>query len=77
MQYAAVAEGLVKVENGEVLVLVDSIERPEEIDVNRAKRKAEEAEEAILQKKSRLEYRTAQADLARALNRLKVKNRRR
>ena len=46
MQYAAVAEGLVKVENGEVLVLVDSIERPEEIDVNRAKRKAEEAEEA-------------------------------
>ena len=77
MQYAAVAEGLVKVENGEVLVLVDSIERPEEIDVNRVKRKAEEAEEAILQKKSRLEYRTAQADLARALNRLKVKNRRR
>ena len=77
MQYAAVAEGLVQVENGEVLVLVDSIERPEEIDVNRAKREAEEAEEAILQKKSRLEYRTAQADLARALNRLKVKNRRR
>ncbi len=77
MQCAAVAEGLVKVENGEVLVLVDSIERPEEIDANRAKREAEEAEEAILQKKSRLEYRTAQADLARALNRLKVKNRRR
>lgn len=77
MQCAAVAEGLVKVENGEVLVLVDSIERPEEIDANRAKREAEEAEEAILQRKSRLEYRTAQADLARALNRLKVKKRRR
>lgn len=35
-QYAAVSEGLLKVENNEVLVLVDSAERPEEIDANRA-----------------------------------------
>ena len=38
---AAVSEGLVKVEGGDVLVLVDSAERPEEIDVNRARRAAD------------------------------------
>ena len=37
---AAVSEGLVKVEGGDVLVLVDSAERPEEIDANRARRAA-------------------------------------
>lgn len=71
---AAVSAGLVKVENNEVLVLVDSAERPEDIDENRAKRAADEAKEAILQKKSIQEYRSAQAHLARAINRLRVKN---
>ena len=70
---AAVSNGLVKVENGEVLVLVDTIERPEEIDANRARRDADAAKEALLQKKSIQEYRSAQANLARALSRLRVK----
>lgn len=69
----AVSHGLVKVENNEVLVLVDTVERVEEIDANRAKRAADEAREAILQKRSVQEYRIAQARLARALNRLRVK----
>ena len=43
---------------------------------NRARRKADEAREILLQKKSRQEYRTAQATLARALNRLRVKEHR-
>lgn len=72
-QIAAVSGGLVKVEDGEVLVLVDSAERPEEIDANRARRDADAAKEAILQKKSIQEYRSAQANLARALSRLRVK----
>lgn len=71
---AAVSAGLVKVENDEVLVLVDSAERPEDIDENRAKRAADEAKEAILQKKSIQEYRSAQANLARAISRLRVKS---
>ena len=58
---AAVSEGMVKVEGNDVLVLVDSAEYPEE------------AKEAILQKRSVREYRTAQANLARAINRLRVK----
>ena len=40
---AAVSEGLVKVENNSVLILVDTNELPEEIDENRAKRAAEQA----------------------------------
>ena len=75
VQLAAVSPGMVKVENNEVLVLVDSAERPEEIDEARARREADQAREAILQKKSRQEYQLAQASLARALNRLRVKGR--
>ena len=70
---AAVSPGMVKVENNEVVVLVDSAERPEEIDAARAKREADQAREALLQKRSRQEHQLAQATLARALNRLRVK----
>ena len=75
VQLAAVSPGMVKVENNEVLVLVDSAERPEEIDEARARREADQAREALLQKKSRQEYQLAQGSLARALNRLRVKGR--
>lgn len=74
VQLAAVSPGMVKVENNEVLVLVDSAERPEEIDSARAQREADQAREAILQKKSIQEYQVAQGTLARALNRLRVKS---
>ena len=73
-QLAAVSPGMVKVENNEVLVLVDSAERPQEIDAARAQREADEALEALLQKKSLQEYQVAQGTLARALNRLRVKS---
>lgn len=72
---AAVSTGMVKAEANEVLVLVDSAERPEEIDEHRARREADQAREALLQKKSRQEYQLASATLARALNRLRVKSR--
>ena len=75
VQLAAVSPGMVKVEANEVLVLVDSAERPEEIDEARARRKADEAREAMLQKKSIQEYQLAQSALARALNRLRVRGR--
>ncbi len=74
VELAAVSPGMVKVEKNEVLVLVDSAERPEEIDEVRARREADEAREALLQKKSRQEHQVAQATLARALNRLRVKS---
>ena len=71
---AAVGAGMVKVEKGRVLVLADTVERPEEIDENRARRALEAAQEALLQKKSYGEYRVTQAELARAVSRLKVKH---
>ena len=40
-EHAACSRGMVKVENNEVTVLVDTVERPEEIDVNRAQRAAD------------------------------------
>lgn len=72
-QRAAVSSGMVKIENNEVLVLVDSAERPEEIDANRAKRAADAAREALLQKQGFREYHEAQVTLARAIARLRVK----
>ena len=72
---AAVSAGLLKIEDGDVLLLVDTAERPEDIDANRAKRAADAAKEELLQKKSVQEYRSAQASLARALSRLRVKER--
>ena len=72
VQSVAVSNGMVKIENNEVMILVDSAERPEEIDIRRAERAAAEAREQMLQKKSIMEYRTAEAYLARALNRIKV-----
>ena len=73
VQLAAVSPGMVKVEHNDVLVLVDSAERPEEIDEARARREADEAREALLQKQSRQEHQLAQSTLARALNRLRIK----
>lgn len=72
--HAAVSGGIVKVENNEVLLLVDTAERPEEIDANRARRAADEAKEAMLQKKSIRDYHSAQARLIREINRLRVKS---
>ena len=69
---AAVSAGLIKVERNDVLVLVDTAERPEELDANRARRAAARAKEAMLQKRSIQEYRVAQYNLARAMSRLQV-----
>lgn len=63
-----------KIENGEVLVLVDTAERPEDIDALRAKEAADAAREALLQKQSIQEYHMAQTTLARAIARLRVKD---
>ena len=71
---AAISQGMVKVEQNDVLVLVDSVERPEEIDAARAQRELDEAREIILQKRSRQEHKIAEAAMARALNRLRVKS---
>ena len=71
-QVAAVSAGMVKIEDGDVLVLVDSAERPEEIDANRASRAKALAKEKLLQNKDPRDRNLAQAELARAVNRLNI-----
>ena len=70
----SVSRGLCKVEEGEVLILVDSAENLDEIDVNRARREAEEAQEILNQKSSLKEYLVARTQLDRSLNRVKLHN---
>ena len=75
MKYAALSSGMMRVEDNDVLVLVESAEHPEEIDMKRALAEQEEAKEAMLQKKSEQDYFLAEAMLLRAVNRIRVKNR--
>ncbi|MBR3561207.1 MAG: ATP synthase F1 subunit epsilon [Oscillospiraceae bacterium] len=68
----AAGGGIVRFVNNDALVLLDSVETPEEIDVHRA-RAAAEAAEAALKAASTPEQRSkARADLDRARNRLKI-----
>ena len=69
--YAVLGKGFCMAANNRVTVLADTVERPEEVDVNRAKEALERAQERLRQKQSIQEYHTTQADLARALTRLK------
>ena len=71
--HAVVGKGFAQVINNRVTVLADSVERPEDIDVNRARRAEDAAKEALLQKKSMQEHRNAEAQLARAISRLRTK----
>lgn len=72
-EYAAVSQGIMKIEDNRVLILVDTAERPDEIDEKRAMLDMEEAREEILKNRSIAEYKDAQARLARALTRIKTK----
>ena len=69
--YAVLGKGFCMAANNRVTVLADTVERPEEVDVNRAKEALERAQERLRQKQSMQEYHTTQAALARALTRLK------
>ena len=69
---ASVSNGMFRVDDGEVLVLVETAEHPEEIDVERARRKEKAARDAMQEKKSLREYRLAEMQLKRELVRLKL-----
>lgn len=73
-QIGAIGTGFAHVSQNRVWVLVDTAERPEEIDENRARRAYEEAQEELRQDCGKIEHILNQGNLARAINRLKVKN---
>ncbi|WP_455950877.1 ATP synthase F1 subunit epsilon [Eubacterium sp.] len=70
-----VGTGFVESINNRVTVLVETAERPEEIDEARAKEALERAEEQLRQKQSIREYYHSRASLARAMTRLKATSR--
>lgn len=72
---AVVGIGFVHIANNRVTMLVDTAERPEDIDAVRARQAKERAEEQLRQKQSIQEYHVSQASLARAMARLREKGR--
>lgn len=70
---AVTGMGFAEVADNKVTVIVDTAERPEEIDANRARRAKARAEERLRQKQSLREYHKNQAALSRAMARLKLK----
>lgn len=71
-QYVAVGTGFLVVQRERTTVLTRSAERPEEIDLDRARRARERAEERLQQQSPDMDLTRAQAALQRALARLKV-----
>ena len=65
--------GLVCFDKNRAVVLVDTIERPEDIDEVQARRAKEQAEEELKEAKSQQEYNASQAALARAIYRLSAR----
>ena len=68
---AVVGIGFVYIANNRVTMLVDTAERPEDIDEVRAREAMERAKEQLRQKQSIQEYHVSQASMARAMYRLK------
>ena len=64
-------EGFCEIANNRVMLLADTIEKPEEIDRIRAQEALERAKERLRQKQSISEYYSTRAAMARALVRLK------
>ncbi|MCR5639751.1 MAG: ATP synthase F1 subunit epsilon [Lachnospiraceae bacterium] len=71
-QHAIISDGLVTVyPDGSTKILAYSCEKPEEIDTFRAQEALERAREQMQQKQSRIEYEISNANMARAMARLK------
>ncbi len=70
--YAAISEGFIQVMPDNSVILADTCELPEEIDIKRAEEDRQRAQEKLRQKQSIQEYYQTQAALNRAMNRLKI-----
>ena len=69
---ADVGDGFVEIMPEFVVLLADTVEWPDEIDIRRAKEAKERAQERLRQKESQREYYHSKAALSRAMARLKV-----
>ena len=69
---ALVTEGFAEIMPDKVVILTDTAEYPEEIDINRATAAKVRAEEKLQKQLSQMEYMRSKAALARAMARLKI-----
>jgi F-type H+-transporting ATPase subunit epsilon len=77
-QFFAISGGFMEVQPDHVVVLADSAERAEEIDLERAEAARRRAEELLARsREERIDFTRAEAALRRSMTRLKVGRRRR
>lgn len=72
---AAVGCGFAEITGDKVVVITDFAMKPEEIDIEHAERVKVRAEERMREKRSQVEFAHSQAELARAMAKLKVAKR--
>lgn len=70
---AACAEGFIQVKDDKTTIITNSAEWPEEIDVERAKKAKERAEERLNNQADDIDVPRAKAAMLRALTRIRVK----
>lgn len=71
-QQIVVSDGLLKIENNDVMILADTAEYPDEIDEARARRAEEKAREDLKRANSNRDVSLATAELSRAMSRIKA-----
>lgn len=72
IHYFATSGGVVSIDKDKVVLLLETIERPEEIDIARAEEARLRAEALLKSQSGEVDVRRAEAALARALNRIEV-----
>lgn len=74
-QYFAISGGTIEINNNKVLILADSVENVDEIDLERAHKSKQRAEDRLAKKNidKEIDVLRAQVSLTRALNRIKLK----
>lgn len=71
---AFVGDGFLEFLDNEATIVCASAQLPDEIDLERAEKTKEHYEEELRQQQSRMEYIDSKAGLARAMERIKIKN---
>ena len=72
---AVLSEGICKTEDNEVIIMVETAERPEDIDIIAAQREAADAKQALEHHQNVADAKRAQARMVRAMSRIRAKDR--